>query len=52
VQLADFRGLKKLAETAGDRFTRGVVLYGGNETLSFGPRLIAAPIATLWTNPT
>lgn len=29
VQLADFRGLKKLAEAAGDRFVRGVVLYAG-----------------------
>jgi predicted AAA+ superfamily ATPase len=51
VQLADLRGLQQLAQAAGDRFVRGILLYGGNETVPFGPQLVAAPLATLWTNP-
>lgn len=50
VQLADFRGLRKLAAAAGERFTRGIVLYSGTETLPFGPRFVAVPLAALWTN--
>jgi predicted AAA+ superfamily ATPase len=50
VTAADFRGLRKLAEGAGDRFVRGVVLYDGDAALSFGDRLQAVPIRALWTN--
>ena len=32
----DFRGLRILAEAAGDRFHRGVLLYTGVESLPFG----------------
>lgn len=46
----DFAGLKKLAELAGDRFHRGVVLYAGRESLAFGQRLEAAPVSSLWSN--
>lgn len=46
----DFRGLQSLAETAGEKFLRGVVLYSGNETVSFGSNLHAVPIDSLW-NP-
>jgi hypothetical protein len=52
VQAADFRGLRKLAEAAGERFRRGILLYAGTETVSFGPTLVAAPIASLWTSVT
>ena len=51
VQISDFRGLQKLAQAAGERFVRGIVLYGGYQTVSFGAQLLAAPIASLWTAP-
>lgn len=44
----DFRPLRFFAETAGKRFHRGVLLYTGAETISFGPRLHALPISALW----
>lgn len=44
----DFKGLKALAELAGDRFHRGVVLYAGSDAVPFGPRLHAMPLAALW----
>jgi predicted AAA+ superfamily ATPase len=48
VRTEDFRGLRKLQEIAGDRFACGVVLYDGEVSLPFGPRLFALPIQTLW----
>lgn len=48
VQAKDFRGLQHLKETLGDLFHRGVVLYGGQEILPFGPDLWAVPLAALW----
>lgn len=45
----DFKHLKALRERLGERFTRGVVLYGGGERLPFGERLEAWPLACLWT---
>ena len=45
----DFRGLRKLQEVAGERFACGVVLYDGEVSLRFGPKLFALPMATLWT---
>ena len=48
VRQADLRGLKRLANIAGDRFKLGVILYDGTETLPLGDRLWAAPISTLW----
>lgn len=44
----DFRGLQSLAEVSGNSFLRGIVLYGGKQTLSFGSNLIAMPIDSLW----
>jgi len=44
----DFRGLRDLADAHGDRFLRGVVLYGGDTVVPFGERLAAWPIQTLW----
>lgn len=46
VRAEDFRGLRKLQEIAGDRFTCGVVLYDGELSLPFGPGLFALPIQT------
>lgn len=45
----DFRGLAKLRDAMGERFHQGVVLYDGAEILPFGDRLLAVPIAALWT---
>lgn len=44
----DFAGLATLAEAAGEKFLRGVVLYAGEEVVSFGPNLVAMPIRSLW----
>jgi predicted AAA+ superfamily ATPase len=44
----DFKGLRHLAETTGDRFHRGVLLYGGTELLPFGPGMYAIPIPAVW----
>jgi len=44
----DFRGLRKLQEATGSRFKAGVVLYDGEDGLSFGDRLLALPLGSLW----
>jgi predicted AAA+ superfamily ATPase len=48
VNAHDFAGMKELAEIAGNKFHRGIVLYTGRETVSFGPNLAAIPISALW----
>lgn len=45
---ADFRGLRKLAAAAGERFVAGVVLYDGEATAGFGDGLYAVPVRRLW----
>ncbi|MBI4774731.1 MAG: ATP-binding protein [Deltaproteobacteria bacterium] len=44
----DFRGLKKLRETTGERFAAGVVMYDGGNIAGFGENLYAIPIRALW----
>lgn len=44
----DFDGLRVLSDAAGDKFSRGVVLYLGEQRLSFAANLWALPIASLW----
>lgn len=44
----DFRGLRKLKESAGKRFAGGVVLYDGEAVAPFGDRLFAVPLRRLW----
>lgn len=51
VTQADFRGLRKLAAAAGQRFAAGVVLYDGETGVSFGDGLYAVPVRTLWEAP-
>ena len=55
VTAADFRGLRRLQQAAGERFVAGVVLYDGEASARFGERLQAVPIGALWsevdTNP-
>ena len=48
VSADDFRGLRILAEIAGRRFFRGLVLYAGDQVVPFGPNLHALPISSLW----
>lgn len=45
---ADFRGLHKLKQAAGKRFTKGIVLYDGEISASFGDGFYAVPIRRLW----
>lgn len=45
---ADFRGLRRLAGAAKQRFASGVVLYDGETSVSFGERLYGVPIRRLW----
>jgi hypothetical protein len=51
VTTADFRGLRRLKEAAGDRFAAGVVLYDGETQVAFGDGFYAVPIAALWEAP-
>lgn len=48
VSAADFKGLRALAEIAGQRFQRGIVLYSGSEIVPFGAGLFALPVEALW----
>jgi predicted nucleotidyltransferase len=48
VTQGDFSGLRALAETAGEKFAGGVVLYLGEQRLPFGDTLWALPISALW----
>lgn len=50
IQPRDFKGLKNLAETLGESFHRGAVLYTGTEVLPFGPKLWALPVSALWSS--
>jgi hypothetical protein len=45
---ADFRGLRKLREAAGRRFTAGVVFYDGTAATRVGDNLFAVPFRNLW----
>lgn len=45
---ADFRGLNALAELAGRRFHRGLVVYLGGHTVAFGQNVHAVPLTALW----
>ena len=50
VRNEDFRGLRKLQEIAGECFACGVVLYDGEASVRFGPRLFALPVQALWVD--
>ena len=49
VGAGDFKGLKALAELAGDRFLRGMVLYTGREAIPYGAKPSALPVDCLWS---
>lgn len=48
INAGHFKGLKALAEAAGDRFVRGIVLYSGTTAVPFARNLIALPLGELW----
>lgn len=48
VRADDFRGLRHLAERLGPDLIAGIVLHTGTQTLSFGPRMRAMPLSSLW----
>lgn len=48
VKAGDFSGLRALADACGERFAFGVVLYDSTDVVSFGDRLAAAPLSSLW----
>jgi len=48
VNASDFKAIKRLRDTHGTRFHRGIVLHDGERTLSFGDRLFAMPFHELW----
>ena len=43
-----FRWLQQMRDTLGDRFVAGIALYGGQDVLPFGEKLLAVPISALW----
>jgi predicted AAA+ superfamily ATPase len=45
----DLAGLRALADFAGSRFIRGVVLYTGREVVPFATNLHAVPVSALWS---
>ncbi|MDR1448824.1 MAG: ATP-binding protein [Propionibacteriaceae bacterium] len=48
VRADDFRGIAHLEGRLGSDLVLGLVLYTGQETVPFGPRRRAMPIAALW----
>jgi predicted AAA+ superfamily ATPase len=47
VQFSDFKGLQKLKTLAGQDFIAGLILYDGEQALSFGDGLWAVPLAAI-----
>ena len=48
VNSKDFAGLRLLEKSLGHKFLLGIVLYDNEYVASFGDKMIAAPISTLW----
>jgi predicted AAA+ superfamily ATPase len=44
----DLKGLKKLAALSGERFTRGILLYDGEDSMPLGENIWAIPLSSLW----
>ncbi|NCC52368.1 MAG: ATP-binding protein [Spartobacteria bacterium] len=47
VDARDLKGLKECADALGNRFLRGIVVYGGYEVLPLGHNLYAVPLSFL-----
>lgn len=48
VSAKDFAGLDALAEDSGGGLRAGIVLYAGEQVVSFGTGKLAMPISALW----
>lgn len=48
VKESDFRGLKRFASQNQEKLVGGYILYDGERSLSFGDRMRAVPIRSLW----
>ena len=48
VRTEDLSGLRNLANSLGERFVAGYVLYTGQQTLPFGEKIRALPMDALW----
>ncbi|MCB1110642.1 MAG: ATP-binding protein [Chlamydiia bacterium] len=48
VKPENFKVIKKFAKDYPNQFKRGIVLYRGESSLSFGPDLFALPIQSVW----
>jgi predicted AAA+ superfamily ATPase len=48
LRAADWKWLKKLADSRADSFKAGIVVYAGEQTLPLGGRLWAVPYSGLW----
>lgn len=48
IDAGHFKGLKSLAQAAGDRFVRGIVLYTGGSSIPFAKNLLALPVSSIW----
>lgn len=44
----NFKGLKRLAALTPGKFQKGIILYSGEQVLSFGDNLYAVPVSCLW----
>ena len=44
----DFYGIDTLSEDSGKRFVRGIVLYTGDEPVSFTENYLALPVSAIW----
>lgn len=49
VDASHFKHLRTLADAAGSRFIRGVVLYTGAEPIPFAKNLVALPLSEVWS---
>ena len=45
---ADFKGMEALRDLTKDDFVCGVVLYSGEDVVSFGEKFLAVPFSALW----
>ena len=50
VRPRDFKGLKRLRQAVGERFSCGIILHDGDRVQKAGSRLFAMPVKVLWTN--
>jgi hypothetical protein len=48
INRGDLRGLRRLADYAGENMRMGVILYDGDKSLPFGNNIHCAPISSLW----